>query len=222
MLYIIVTGGPLPSEAADLIRRLSNQTEDTVIIGCDGGCDFLARHGIIPDLVVGDMDSITAEGLEFINSHNVYIEKYPVEKDWTDTEIALSKTFDDEIFLVAPCSGRLDHVIANLQLSLKLRKEGRKITVSDGRTYCYPLSGEDSVEFDVSNIDGPVSVSLVPWDFAQPVKGVTTSGLYYPLEDAELPAGPTFSFSNHPIDKNGRIAISIKAGLLLVTATFAN
>ena len=222
MLYIIVTGGPLPSEAADLIRRLSDPNEDTVIIGCDGGCDFLARYGIVPDLVVGDMDSITGEGLEFINSHNVYIEKYPVEKDWTDTEIALSKTFDDDVYLVAPCSGRLDHVIANLQLSLKLREEGRKITVSDGRTYCYPLAGEDSVEIDVSTFDGPVSVSLVPWDFSQPVKGVTTRGLYYPLEEADLPAGPTFSLSNHPTDKNGRISISIKAGLLLVTATFAN
>ena len=222
MRYIIVTGGPLPEESAKLIKDISNSNEDTVLIACDGGCDILARHIIVPELVVGDMDSISKEGLDFINSNNVFIEKYPVEKDWTDSEIALSKTEDDEVILVTPDSGRLDHVIANLQLALKFKKDGKKITITDGITYCYPLSGEDSVEVDVSTLKKPVSVSLVPWDFSEPVTGVTTEGLYYPLKDAELNAGSTFSFSNHPTDENGRIAIYIKGGLLLVIVTIAN
>ena len=222
MRYIIVTGGPLPEESAKLIKDLSDSNEDTVLIACDGGCDILARHIIVPDLVVGDMDSISKEGLDFINSNNVFIEKYPVEKDWTDSEIALSKTEDDEVILVTPDSGRLDHVIANLQLALKFKKDGKKITITDGITYCYPLSDEDSVEVDVSTLKKPVSVSLVPWDFSEPVTGVTTEGLYYPLKDAELNAGSTFSFSNHPTDENGRIAIYIKGGLLLVIVTIAN
>ena len=222
MRYIIVTGGPLPEESAKLIKDISDSNEDTVLIACDGGCDILARHNIVPDLVVGDMDSISKEGLDFINSNNVFIEKYPVEKDWTDSEIALSKTEDDEVILVTPDSGRLDHVIANLQLALKFKKDGKKITITDGITYCYPLSGEDSVEVDVSTLKKPVSVSLVPWDFSEPVTGVTTEGLYYPLKDAELNAGSTFSFSNHPTDENGRIAIYIKGGLLLVIVTIAN
>ena len=71
MRYIIVTGGPLKEEAAGLIKELSGPDEDAVIIACDGGCDFLARHDIVPDMAVGDMDSITAEGLAFIESHNV-------------------------------------------------------------------------------------------------------------------------------------------------------
>lgn len=222
MRYIIITGGPLPEESAKLIKDISDSNEDTVLIACDGGCDILARHIIVPDLVVGDMDSISKEGLDFINSNNVFIEKYPVEKDWTDSEIALSKTEDDEVILVTPDSGRLDHVIANLQLALKFKKDGKKITITDGITYCYPLSGEDSVEVDVSTLKKPVSVSLVPWDFSEPVTGVTTEGLYYPLKDAELNAGSTFSFSNHPTDENGRIAIKIKGGLLLVIVTIAN
>ena len=65
MLYIIVTGGPLPDEAADLIRRYSVPSEDTVIIGCDGGCDFLAKHGLIPHMALGDMDSISEDGIRF-------------------------------------------------------------------------------------------------------------------------------------------------------------
>ena len=131
MRYIIVTGGPLPQESAKLIKELSASDEDTILIACDGGCDILARNNIVPDLVVGDMDSISEEGLGFINSHNVFIEKYPVEKDWTDSEIALGKTGDEEVILVTPDSGRLDHVIANLQLALKFKSEGKKITITD-------------------------------------------------------------------------------------------
>ena len=222
MRYIIVTGGPLPQESAKLIKELSASDEDTILIACDGGCDILARNNIVPDLVVGDMDSISEEGLDFINSHNVFIEKYPVEKDWTDSEIALGKTGDEEVILVTPDSGRLDHVIANLQLALKLKSEGKKITITDGITYCYPLSGEDSIDIDISSMQKPLSVSLVPWDFSRPVTGVTTKGLYYPLENAELNAGSSFSFSNHPTYENGRIAIEIKGGVLLVIVTFAN
>ena len=213
MRCIIVTGGPLGEEAAKLIKELREQ-DGSVLIACDGGCDLLARHDIVPDIALGDMDSISEEGLEFIRSHNVFTERYPVEKDWTDSEIALSKTEDEEVFLITPFAGRFDHTIANMQLALKARAEGRRIAVSDGITYCYPLSGEDSVEIDLSRFDRPLSVSLIPWDFSMPVKGVTVSGLYYPLEDRDLTAGSTFSFSNHPKDKNGRISVSIRAGLL--------
>lgn len=225
MRSIVVTGGPLKEEAAGLIKELSRTAEDTVLIACDGGCDFLARHDIVPDMVVGDLDSITGEGLSFIESHNVFTEKYPVEKDWTDSEIALSKTPDepeDEVYLISPFEGRFDHTIANLQLVIKFRAEGRKITYTDGVTYCYPLSGEDRVEVDITSFDRPLSVSLVPWDFSKPVTGVTTSGLYYPLNGQDLNAGSSFSFSNHPDGKTGRISVNIRSGLLLVLITFEN
>ena len=221
MRSVIVTGGPLKDEAAGLIRKLTG-SEDSFLIACDGGCDFLARYDIVPDIVVGDMDSISDEGLEFIEKHDVFIERYPVEKDWTDTEIALNKTEGSDVFLIAPVSGRIDHVIANMQLVLKLRGEGRQITMTDSITYCYPLCGDDSVEIDVSSFDEPIAVSLIPWDFGSVVKGVTTKGLYYPLEDHDLVAGPSFSFSNHPVSKNAPISITIRDGRLFAVVTFAN
>ena len=225
MRYIIVTGGPLREAAAGVIKSLSGQKEDVVIIACDGGCDFLASHDIVPDLAVGDMDSITADGLAFIDSHDVFTEKYPVEKDWTDSEIALSKTSDgpeDEVFLISPFEGRFDHTAANIQMVLKFRSGGRRIVMTDGITYGYPLSGEDHVDIDVSRFEKPLAVSLIPCDFSVPVTGVTTKGLYYPLKDQELSAGSSFSFSNHPKKKTRRISVSIRSGLLFVTLTFAN
>lgn len=222
MRYIVVTGGPLTDEAAKVIKELLDSAEDKAVIACDGGCDILAHHGIVPDMVVGDMDSISEEDLTFIESNNIFTERYPVEKDQTDSEIALDKTEGSDVYLITPFGGRPDHLIANIQLVLGLRKKGRKITATDGLTYCYPLYGEDSIEIDISRFDKPLSVSLIPWDFEGPVTGVTTKGLYYPLEDHDLTAGSTFSFSNHPTEKNGKISVSIRAGLLLVTLTIVN
>ena len=224
MLYIIVTGGPLPDEAADLIRRYSVQSEDTVIIGCDGGCDFLAQHGLIPHLALGDMDSISEDGIRFLEDNHIFVERYPVEKDWTDTEIALGKTEDsDEVLIVCPVTGRIDHVIANLQLMLNLRSEGRRIFASDGISFCYPLAGSDgdSVDIDIKDMQKQLSVSLVPWDFSVPVKGVSTKGLYYALENQDLTAGKTLSFSNHPLKGARSISVSVKSGMLLVIVTEA-
>jgi len=220
MRYIVVTGGPLPEEAAEYIKRMSAE-EDSVTIACDSGADILARHDIVPDMLVGDMDSISDEALGFMESHGVFTERYPVEKDWTDTEIAMGKADGDEIVLICPVAGRIDHVTANLQLAMKYRKDGGKITVTDGKTLCCPLSGEDSVDISLTGFDKPVEVSLIPWNFDSEVTGVTTKGLYYPLENASLTAGTSFSFSNCPVDGADRIGVSIKSGMLLVTVTEA-
>lgn len=221
MRYVIVTGGPLPSKAADVISGFAGEP-DTKIIACDSGCDYLTKISVIPSVVIGDMDSITGEGLEFINANNIPVEKYPVEKDWTDTEIALMKTdINDEVILVCPVSGRIDHVIANLGLVIKYRSEGRKVTVTDGITVCLPLAGEDRAECSVRSYNGEASVSLIPCSFDAPVTGVTTEGLYYPLSDATLTAGTSFSFSNHPVEGAEMISVSIKSGRLLLVVTKA-
>ena len=195
MLYVIVAGGPLPEQAAALIGSLANSEEKTFLISCDSGTDFLARHNIIPDLAVGDMDSISSEGLEFIKVHDIKTEKYPVEKDWTDTEAALKKV-EDEAILVCPVEGRIDHVLSNIGLVLKMKSEGKDIAMTDGITCCYPLCGEDSVNVDLSPYKEPVAASLVPCDISNPVKGVTTDGLYYALDDLDLTACSSFSFSS--------------------------
>ena len=160
--------------------------------------------------------------MEFISANNIPVEKYPVEKDWTDTEIALKKASkDDEIILVCPLSGRIDHVMANLGLAMKLRTDGYKITVSDGISVCFPLSGEDSAECSLRVFKDDAAVSLIPFSFETPVTGVTTKGLYYPLTDASLIAGSSYSFSNHPEKGAYSIKVSIKSGKLLLVVTKA-
>ena len=220
MRCVIVTGGPLPDEASDVIRGFVSDP-DTRLIACDSGCDYLSGISIVPSIVIGDMDSITDSGLEFISANSIPVEKYPVEKDWTDTEIALGKSMDNDVVLICPVTGRIDHVMANLGLVLKLKSQGKSISITDGITYCYPLYGEDSTTADVTPYKGHAAVSLIPCDFSNPVTGVTTEGLYYPLEDADLNFGSSFSFSNKPLENASFIRVSIRSGLLLLVVTDA-
>lgn len=208
MRYYVVTGGPLTSAAAKVIG-------DGEVIAADGGIDFCVNNGIKPSFAVGDFDSVTPSGLEKIKSIGIPIKTYPVEKDMTDTELALSFIPDgNDITVVCPLTGRLDHIIANLQMASSLHSEGKNIVLDDGVTQSFFLSDKESLTMDVSRWGNESSVSLVP--LSVNVSGITTSGLYYPLNNETIEFGKTLSFSNKPVENAESISVSTAEGLLAV------
>ena len=85
-----------------------------LIIAADGGADLLRESGIIPDIVIGDMDS--AVDLSF--GRNTEVIGFPAEKDDTDTLLAVRTGIDRgcrRFFLYGCSGGRLDHTVANMQ-----------------------------------------------------------------------------------------------------------
>ena len=215
MHYCIITGGPLKDEALCAVSA-------DHIICADGGTDFACRHSIIPELVVGDLDSITQEGLSYIKEHDIPVEKFEIEKDWTDTEIALNRIPDgSDITIVCPLgdAGRLDHVIGNIQLAAGLAGKHKRIVLTDGITKVFLMSGKDCITVDLTRYQVKLAVSLVPLSFDVRVKDVTTTGLYYSLNGGELIAGKTYSFCNHPVDGASEFSISIGEGILAVIVT---
>ena len=60
-----------------------------LIIAADGGGMHLAAAGLIPDVVIGDMDSIAPGVLAKFENSGSQILRYPVEKDETDLELAM-------------------------------------------------------------------------------------------------------------------------------------
>lgn len=215
MHYCIITGGPVSDEAIDAV------TADHIICA-DGGTDFARKHSIVPEVVVGDLDSITEEGLSYIKEHGIPVEKYEIEKDWTDTEIALNRVpSGSEITVICPLggSGRLDHIIGNIQLAAGFADKHERIILTDGITSVYLMSGKDSISLDITQYSVRLAVSLVPLSFGSPVRDVTTSGLYYSLNGGELIAGKTFSFCNHPAEGASGFSVSIGDGILAVIVT---
>lgn len=215
MRYCIITGGPISDEAINAVSA-------DHIICADGGTDFACKHSIVPEVVVGDLDSITDEGLSFIKEHGIPVEKYEIEKDWTDTEIALNRVpSGSEITLICPLgnNGRLDHIIGNIQLAAAFASKHKRIILTDGITSVYLMSGKDSISVDLTAYKAKLAVSLVPFSFGSAVHDVTTSGLYYSLNGGELIAGKTYSFCNHPVEGASEFSVSIGDGILAVIVT---
>ncbi len=206
MRVAVFAGGP----GIDVERAASVASSCDLVIAADSGADVAAACGIVPSKVVGDMDSISPETLEFLKRNGVPFEVHPVEKDMTDTELCIKDIpVDDEIVLIGSFSGRPDHALANMMMVIKLHSEGRDITLTDGVNDFIPLCGPD--EISISGIQEPylLAVSLIPFT---EVKGVTSEGLYYALEDTDLTPGSSLSVSNRVEQGGNSFRISVKHG----------
>ena len=215
MHYFVITGGPLTAKAAEVVKKGK-------IIAADRGIDFCRKHGIVPDLAVGDMDSVTRAGLRFLKEHNIPSKTFPVEKDMTDTELAIDMVPEkSKVTVICPLNGRLDHVIANVQLAASMHSNGRDIVLDDGITQVFFLSKNETLKVKLNRWGEDTAVSLIPLSFGENAEGVTTNGLYYPLNNGTLECGKTLSFSNKPAEGVSQVSVSIKSGLLAVAVTKA-
>ena len=113
--HIVIITGASPLDA-DLVARLrSGSSEHTVWMAVDGGLDHALAAGLEPTHLVGDLDSVTEEGLAWAARH-ADISRHPADKDQTDTELALTlaSKFDPERITLVGGRDRLDHTIAGI------------------------------------------------------------------------------------------------------------
>ncbi|WP_122643451.1 thiamine diphosphokinase [Luxibacter massiliensis] len=117
---VIVSGGLLEEDFAVSILK-DEKTE--FIIGVDKGLEFLYKHRILPDYIVGDFDSAPKEVVTYYREETrVPVREFNPVKDASDTEIALRLCLDlhrRDILILGGTGTRLDHVWANIQ-SLKI------------------------------------------------------------------------------------------------------
>ena len=176
-----------------------------LVIAADRGMDHLAAQGIVPDLVVGDFDSLgrVPEGSNVV--------RHPVEKDDTDMLLAIREGLARgcrQFVLYGGLGGRLDHTVANLQALAFLARHGASgFLLGDGLAATVVRSG--SLAFGPEHT-GAVSVFCNGPD----ARGVDLEGLYYPLRDAVLTSGFPLGVSNRFTGVPSRV--SVREGELLV------
>ena len=175
------------------------------IIAADGGYRELISRGIVPDLVVGDFDSL-GEVPEHPN-----IIREAAEKDDTDMVLAVNQGLlqGGRVFIInGGLGGRLDHTMANIQVLTHIAQCGARgflvgqdvtiTAVKDGTIGLAPASA------------GTISVFCA----GDTAHGVTLTGLKYPLTDATLtnsvPLGVSNEFTGVPA------AVSVRDGTLIV------
>ena len=180
-----------------------------LVVAADGGALVCERWGIVPRIVVGDMDTLGREGVERLRARGARIEIHPAQKDETDLELAVAaarKAGADEIVLVASLGGRrLDHEIANVLLLTT----GARMSAVKGNTAMRAIKGGERIALEGDTGD---LVSLLP--LAGDAEGVRTDGLRYPLRDETLRFAAGRGVHNEIVEHPA--AVGLGSGALLV------
>lgn len=187
------------------LKELIDDFEPDFILCADGGYDHASAAGIVPDMLIGDLDSITLP-----NDPAIETLIFPSEKDDTDTGICLQTALDQgykDIMIIGGLGGRLDHTISNIQLITGKCHLADRIIIKDKCNSCTALNNSSITLPRIEN----QYVSVFPMTDC---RGVYESGVKYPLDNAHLPIGSTIGTSNEITEDIG--TFSVNDGIMLV------
>lgn len=171
-----------------------------LVIAADAGFLACRAAGVVPDLVLGDFDSMEAP------ADATHVCRLPVEKDDTDTLAAVKTGLERgcrEFHLYGATGGRrLDHTLANLQTLLFLRRRGARGWLYDD-DFLWTAIENEALEVP-RTVDWALFSAFCLGDRAE---GVCEEGFQYPLEDAVLTPDFPLGVSNHILEPAARIAV---------------
>jgi thiamine pyrophosphokinase len=182
-----------------------------ILVAADGGAAFLARIGLVPEVVVGDFDSLRGETVAALAAAGADIVRHPVRKDSTDGELAVEEALRrgaDEVVLVG-ATGALDHTLGHLAILRGLEARGIAARLAAPDLAVTVLSAPADVTLAAP---AGVRVSLAPQG-ADAV--VSLSGLDYPLDHGLLPAAACLGLGNH-ITEPAAARILVHQGAVVV------
>lgn len=210
MEIAIITNGDIKSR--NLLMSVIKNSD--YIICADGAAKYLKEINIYPDLLVGDLDSIDKDDLDWIKNGKIKTEKFPARKDMTDTELAIEFAFKKSpksITIVGAIGSRIDHSLSNLMFLYKIHNMGIKSRIINE-------FNDITITNDILNLSGKIgqTISIIP--IGGNVKGVTLEGLEYPLINHDINMGSSLGISNK--FKEEHATISIKEGTVLVVKVF--
>jgi thiamine pyrophosphokinase len=203
---IFLNGAP---DAPDLLQRIAGRAN--LVVAADGGARYALDAGVIPDLVVGDMDSLGEAWAREVAECGALLERHPARKDKMDGHLAIIAVGErgaTDVDLLCAAGGRFSALFAVPHLLLAAERMGLRATMVAGWGQAFVLEARTR---SVSGGPGD-SVSLFP--LTGPATKVTLEGFAYPLEDARLETGDTLGFHNELNSEVGRV--SVEGGTLLV------
>jgi thiamine pyrophosphokinase len=217
--HALILADGAPADPVALDRAWPGWAEGIeMVIAADGGARHAPALGRRIDLWVGDGDSLGASGLEALRAAGVPIELAPVDKDESDTELAIVAAVAagaSRLTILGGLGGeRVDHGLANVWLLAHEALVGREAYLLDERARIRLLG---SGRHDVGGRIGDL-VSLFP--FGGDAEGLTTTGFRYPLADEPLRSGPARGLSN--VRERGDASVSVRIGRVLVVEIAAN
>lgn len=181
------------------------------ILCADGGIKYLYDMNIKVDAIIGDLDSVDNRFPEYIKKNNIPIIKFPVEKDETDTELAIEHLINQgckEITLIGALGTRMDHSLANISLLKKIASyKVRGKIIDENNTIIL------SKKYQTIRRKENYYISIIP--ITQEGVRVSLKGFYYPLEDNLIDFGSTLGISNKIVQDKGEILVKEGQALII-------
>ena len=202
---LIVDGSPEPS-SPDLVARLA--TDADYVIAVDRGAAVCRAAKVVPDLFVGDEDSIDQESVAWVHGCAGRLVKLAVEKDDTDLGVALACAKDEasrrgevpDITITCAAGGRPDHALAVFGL-LARHKEDCPVLVEDGfEMAILSPEGIDCWEFVEEEVGKTVSVIAL-----EPGTNVSEQGMRWDLDEYDLPLLSDLGVSNRIVGEDAKV-----------------
>lgn len=204
---IIVSGGDIQSDFALYFLKKNIEKagrENIRLIAADRGLEFFLDYLILPDVVIGDFDSLSEDGKNFLEMQNedipyggmlewklqkgegkvVEVVRLRPEKDDSDTQSAMNYAIQNgakEIVILGVTGNRVDHLMANFGLLILAQKQGAEVALADRYNYMKLISSGTILK--KSEQFGKY-VSFFP--LGGDVTGLTLEGFKYPLDKYHL------------------------------------
>lgn len=189
MHVLIFANGDL--DELDWIRPFLDDAE--AIIAADGGCHHLFALERPPDLMIGDLDSVTPQLLDWLAAAGSQVVRYPTAKDETDLELAMlyaiSHYPEAKILIFGALGGRLDQTLANILLLAHPAVTGRHVALIQQHQRAWLIDGNGTIHGRPGDL-----ISLVP--LGGPAQIQLTEGLQWALINETLEFGPARGISN--------------------------
>ncbi|MCH5150000.1 MAG: thiamine diphosphokinase [Spirochaetales bacterium] len=176
-----------------------------LVIAGDGGADILADVGIVPDILIGDMDSISPKSTDVVRG-NCEVFKYPREKDYSDSQLCIKKALEynpRKIILAAVTGTYIDHSIANLINLFQVCKCGTEIEIMTSNSRIFVITPNKPAEIVGKN---GRRFSFFP---IEPIEGLVMNGFYYHFSGDSLNRWE-YSLSN--VINNDNALLAFKSG----------
>ncbi len=184
----------------------SNIKKGDFLIAIDGGANKLVKTSFRPEVIIGDMDSISKNALKKFRSCEML--KFPREKALVDLELGINYCIENkftEILILGALGSRADMALTNVFLLSQIPK-GIDARVVHENQEIFLCAKKASIE----GVPGE-TVSFFP--IRGDVKGLSLKGFKYELENYDLRFGTGKGISNE--FKNKKASISFKDGMLL-------
>ena len=203
---IFLNGAP---DSERLVQAVAGRAD--LVVAADGGASYALAAGIVPDLIVGDMDSLGEDLARDAERRGAEVERHPARKDKMDGHIAVlaagerGATAADFVCATGKQPGA---VFAVPHILLAAERIGMRSTVvADwGRMFV--------LEAGLRVVGGAAGDSVSIFPLSGPATGVTLEGMAYPLQNANLQPGDTLGFHNELLGTEAKV--SVESGVLHV------